>query len=249
MEVNAAYTTIKATLEGSTLYRTSLKGDTILLSFISPQVGERYRPQIQALSQQTGWQLAINPQANQGAIMEIARALLSQAGWSIQKGPGIFLERGEVAVTLTVSPDPDQIAQAQFAFETQTGFRLLINTPAQAKASQAATPPISLIARPAALASDDRRTPPASLPSSIHPLQVEVIEIPIGRIRLRPFHANLALSPDKIEKAVERARRMGTIAPPIQVRRLADGYLLLDGLYRLRAAQQIGLETIPAIIE
>ncbi len=36
------------------------------------------------------------------------------------------------------------------------------------------------------------------------------------------------------------------IKPPIQVRRLADGYLLMDGLYRLRAAEAIHLEYIPA---
>jgi ParB-like chromosome segregation protein Spo0J len=58
----------------------------------------------------------------------------------------------------------------------------------------------------------------------------------------------LSLDPAKLEKAIERARRMG-IAPPIQVRRVADGYILTDGLFRLRAAEALGLERIPAIIE
>ncbi len=53
---------------------------------------------------------------------------------------------------------------------------------------------------------------------------------------------------DKLEKAIQRARHMG-ITPPIQVRRQGDGYLLVDGLYRLRAAQALGLATIPAEIE
>ncbi|MCC6191885.1 MAG: MBL fold metallo-hydrolase, partial [Anaerolineales bacterium] len=42
-EINAAYAEIKRALAGSTLYRTSLKGQEVVLGFISPQVGERYR--------------------------------------------------------------------------------------------------------------------------------------------------------------------------------------------------------------
>jgi len=58
----------------------------------------------------------------------------------------------------------------------------------------------------------------------------------------------LSLDPVKLEKAIERARRMG-ITPPIQVRRAADGYILLDGLFRLRAAEALGLERISAEVE
>jgi ParB-like chromosome segregation protein Spo0J len=39
------------------------------------------------------------------------------------------------------------------------------------------------------------------------------------------------------------------ITPPIQVRRVRDGYVLSDGLYRLRAAEALGLERIPALVE
>lgn len=39
LEINATYALIKSALQGSTLYRTSLKGDVIVLAFISPQVG------------------------------------------------------------------------------------------------------------------------------------------------------------------------------------------------------------------
>jgi len=56
------------------------------------------------------------------------------------------------------------------------------------------------------------------------------------------------LDPDKLEKAVQRARIMG-INPPIQVRRFRDGYILTDGLYRLRAAETLGLGRIPAVVE
>ena len=66
--INAAYALIKANLAGSTLYRASLKGAQILLSFISPQVGERYGELIAALVEQTGYLLSINPQPNQAAF-------------------------------------------------------------------------------------------------------------------------------------------------------------------------------------
>ena len=39
------------------------------------------------------------------------------------------------------------------------------------------------------------------------------------------------------------------IAPPIVVRRLRDGYLLVDGLYRLRAAQAVGMARVAAVVE
>ena len=57
------------------------------------------------------------------------------------------------------------------------------------------------------------------------------------------------LNPAKLDNAIQRARRDGRIAPPIVVRRVRDGYLLLDGLYRLRAAQAIGMARIAAVVE
>ena len=217
MEINAAYALLKSALAGSSLYRTSLKGDEIVLSFISPQVGERYRAEIEMLARQTGWPLSISPQANQGAILEVARALLVQAGWHVVKGPGIYPERDEVSVTVDAEPQAEELAELQEDFAQKTGFRLVLNT------RQAPTVPQK-------------------------PDYQYVVEIPLERVRLRPYQQSIALDPDKLHKAVERARRMG-ISPPIQVRRLADGYLLLDGLYRLRAAQAVGLALIPAIVE
>ena len=75
-----------------------------------------------------------------------------------------------------------------------------------------------------------------------------VVEIPLNRIRLNSKHQSLNLDPAKLEKAVQRARSLG-INPPILVRRVRDGYVLTDGLYRLRAAETLGLERIPAVVE
>ncbi len=221
-EINAAYAAIRADLEGSSLYRTSLKGDEIILSFITPQVGARFLSQIEALSQETGWKLSIHPQANQGAISEKALGLLNRAGLAIQKGPSLRLDRSEVVVTLPADPGEETRQVLEEEFERETGYRLALSWPAPAAPAPAGKP--------------------APKPAG------DYAEIPVDRIRLRPFHQSLDLSPDKLDKAVERARRMG-IVPPIQVRRAGDGYVLVDGLYRLRAAQALGLATIPAEIE
>ncbi len=75
------------------------------------------------------------------------------------------------------------------------------------------------------------------------------VEIAIDRIRVQAMHRGLALNPAKLNKALTRTRRDGVVSPPILVRRLRDEYLLLDGLYRLRAAQTLGHTSILAEIE
>ncbi len=49
-EINAAYAEIRRALADTTLYRTSLKDGAIVLSFITPQVGERFRAVMDALA-------------------------------------------------------------------------------------------------------------------------------------------------------------------------------------------------------
>lgn len=221
MEINAAYAAIRAGLESSTLYKTSLKGEEIHLSFISPQVGERYQDTIDALAAQTGYPLRINPQPNQGAILETARALLAGKNITIAKGPSIYPERAEVALTSGAALDEDVLEETGAEFSELTGYRLVVSVP------------------PAAA----QRSAPSSPPDE------SAVLIPVERVLLRRFQRELALDPAKIEKAVERARRLGKISPPIQVRRAEHGYLLLDRLYRLRAAEALGLKQVPAVVE
>ncbi|MCO5208516.1 MAG: MBL fold metallo-hydrolase [Caldilinea sp.] len=218
LEINAAYAVLKQRLAGSTLYRTSLKDGAIVLSFISPQVGERHRAAIETLAQEIGWPLSINPQPNQGAIVDAARLRCQQQGWTIAKGPSIYLDRGEVSVTVAAAVDAEDLAALQDAFSEETGFRLLVNSPAAAA--------------------------PAPAASTVPP-----VEIAVAQVRLTHTQQGLTLNPAKLDHAIQRAQRDGRIAPPIVVRRVRDGYLLLDGLYRLRAAQAIGMERIAATVE
>jgi Cft2 family RNA processing exonuclease len=218
LEINAAYALIRSALEGSTLYRTSLKDDEIVLSFISRQVADRYQSKMDELARQTGWPLRANPQPNQGAILEVAHTLIARFGLAISKGPSIYPDKAEVSVTMAFAPSTDQQAEIMEAFERETGYRL-IATLATVKKEQS----------PRLAASD-------------------VVEIPITRIRLSGHHQSMTPDPARLEKAIERARMLG-ITPPIQVRRTRDGYILSDGLYRLLAAESVGLERIPAMVE
>ena len=218
LEINAAYAFLKAALEGSTLYRTSLKDGEIQLSFISPQVAARYQDRLADLSAQVGWPLSVNPQPNQGAIADSARVLAAQAGLTILKGPSIYSDKAELSLTLSAPLAAEQQDSLCQAFLLATGYRL------------------NIAAAPA---------PPAA-PTA--PAAARAVEIPLNRIRLNAHQQSLTLDPGRVEKAVQRARVMG-IQPPIQVRRVRDGYILIDGLYRLRAAEVLGMERIPAEVE
>jgi Cft2 family RNA processing exonuclease len=220
LEINAAYAVIKGALAGSTLYRTSLKDGEIVLSFISAQVGDRHSEEMDRLSQQIGWPLRINPQPNQTVILDTARQLLQRQGWRLLKGPSIFLDRDEVGVTVGDAIVEDVAEALQREFEEATGFHLRIVAPS------------TVAPQPA---------------PAIH--SASSIEIAVTQIHLTTAQQGIALNPAKLDNAIQRARREGQIHSPVLVRRRRDGYLLLDGLYRLRAAQALGYRRIPAIVE
>jgi Cft2 family RNA processing exonuclease len=126
MEINAAYGVIRAALEARGLYKTSLKGGQIVLTFISPQVGERHQDTIRQLAEKTGYALSIHPHPNQQQILLIAQQLIRDAGWRIRKGPGIHPDRGAISVSLTDEPDPENVVQVGAALEEKTGYRLIL---------------------------------------------------------------------------------------------------------------------------
>ncbi|MBN1426891.1 MAG: hypothetical protein JXB07_00815, partial [Anaerolineae bacterium] len=128
MEINAAYGVIRDALEPYGLYKTSLKGGGIVLTFISPQVGERYLGMIGGLAEQTGYPLSIHPHPNQQQILQVAQQLMRDAGWSIRKGPGIHVDRCAISVALTTEPDPDEVAKVSAAIEEQTGYQIEVSS-------------------------------------------------------------------------------------------------------------------------
>ena len=125
MEINAAYEVIHAALDELGLYKAGLKQNMIVLTFISPRVGERHRAIIERLSQETGYALQIHPHPNQQQILQVAAQLAREAGWRVIKGPGIHVDRAEVSMKLAETPDSDTLAQVSAALVERTGYALV----------------------------------------------------------------------------------------------------------------------------
>jgi uncharacterized protein len=126
MEINAAYGVLRLALEPDGLYKCSLKGHSIMLTFISPQVGARHMAKIQTLAKQIGYPLTINPNPNQQQILQIAQQLMNKAGWQVRKGPGIHTDRGQIAITLVQAVTPMDVSAVDAALEQATGYRLVV---------------------------------------------------------------------------------------------------------------------------
>ncbi|MDX2077815.1 MAG: MBL fold metallo-hydrolase [bacterium] len=126
MEINATYGLIRSRLDGHGLYKASLKGGGIVLSFISPQVGNRHREVMNELSVQTGYPMSIHPHPNQQEILMIANRMVRELGWSLKKGIGIHTDRAEVSITLMTAPDEVALLTATAEFLEMTGYLMVV---------------------------------------------------------------------------------------------------------------------------
>jgi ParB family chromosome partitioning protein len=71
--------------------------------------------------------------------------------------------------------------------------------------------------------------------------------VPLGRIKTNPAQPRRSFDPQAIEELAQSIRTDGIIQP-IVVRQLKDGYLLVVGERRLRAARIAGMSEIPVIV-
>jgi ParB family chromosome partitioning protein len=90
---------------------------------------------------------------------------------------------------------------------------------------------------PAAVEAGEPAAPPADSSSGI----------PVGAVRPNPLQPRKHFDEQSLEALAASIRTAG-LMQPIVVRRTGDGYELVAGERRLRAAQRAGLETIPAIV-
>lgn len=73
------------------------------------------------------------------------------------------------------------------------------------------------------------------------------IEIPISRIRMNPYQPRRRMDEDELASLAASIAEHGVIQPVI-VSETLDGYRLVAGERRVRAAQLAGLERIPAVV-
>ena len=72
-------------------------------------------------------------------------------------------------------------------------------------------------------------------------------ELPIDRIQPNPDQPRRRFDPAELERLAESIRRHGVLQPVV-VRQAGDGYELVVGERRWRAAQQAGRATLPAVV-
>ena len=78
-------------------------------------------------------------------------------------------------------------------------------------------------------------------------VQASAIEIPISRIRPNPYQPRKRFDPESLAGLTASIAANGVIQP-ILVSETIDGYQLVAGERRLRAAHAAGLERIPAVV-
>ena len=118
-----------------------------------------------------------------------------------------------------------------------------LSKPATAPTAAPAAPPTVAVAPAAAVP-----TPAAPAPSPA-PAANAAAQVGIGSIRANPFQPRTKFEHDALEELVASVREHGIVSPLI-VRRAADGqgYELIAGERRLRAAREVGLATVPIIV-
>ncbi len=75
----------------------------------------------------------------------------------------------------------------------------------------------------------------------------EFLRIPVDQVRTSPFQPRRTFSPEELRELVDSVREKGVLQP-VLVRPTSEGYELVAGERRLRAAQAAGLESVPAVV-
>jgi hypothetical protein len=128
MEINAAYREVDDAFADCPHrpYRKSLKGDTIVLRFISPSIGKRYGDVIKGLSWRTGWNIHVHPAADQNRILTLIQMTIPRS-WGLVKTPsfhGAGTEDPFVKVKLSSTPSDEEWNEVAAKIREATGIRM-----------------------------------------------------------------------------------------------------------------------------
>src|SRR3989338_770263 len=86
--------------------------------------------------------------------------------------------------------------------------------------------------------------PPKATEDSSHE---KILQIPLSQIRPSKYQPRLDFNEESLSELVNSIREKGVVQP-VLVRKSQDGYELIAGERRLRAAKTLGAATIPAIV-
>ncbi len=128
LEINRAYQRIEeafAMCEHQP-YKKSKKGKRIVLSFLTPEIGESYEDMLSDLREETGWELAINPEPNLYGIKQEVRSIIP-ATWGMSKDPAPIKAQRVVRVRVDELPDLIQVEKVAQQVYEQTRFHLEIS--------------------------------------------------------------------------------------------------------------------------
>jgi Cft2 family RNA processing exonuclease len=129
VEQNQALTAITAAFatQPDKLYKKSLKpidgNPGIELSFISPQVGGRYRELLDQLESRLRWPIRINPTPNQNEILSTGRRLLAQNRIPLCKNLS-YLPKEMLVVASVQATDPELLERVSAEFQQTTGLAI-----------------------------------------------------------------------------------------------------------------------------
>ena len=87
----------------------------------------------------------------------------------------------------------------------------------------------------------------ALIPGAEETLQPSGLTVEVQRIAANPLQPRRAFDETKLEELAASIRDQGVIQPLI-VRRNGDGYELIAGERRLRAAMKAGLNEVPVVV-
>lgn len=88
----------------------------------------------------------------------------------------------------------------------------------------------------------------ALIPAGVQQEQTGLIEVPVGAIRPNPLQPRTVFDEEALSGLAASIAEVGVLQP-ILVRRVTEGYELIAGERRWRAAQRAGLDRVPAIVQ
>jgi ParB family transcriptional regulator, chromosome partitioning protein len=87
----------------------------------------------------------------------------------------------------------------------------------------------------------------ALIPGAVEEAGGGLLEVPVGAVKPNPRQPRSTFTDEPLEALATSIREVGVLQP-IVVRQVGDGFELIAGERRLRAAKLAGLATIPAIV-